>query len=337
MLASLVEEALSRGLVFLTDSDARSPSTAHPMASLWDNGGDPVAALQQTMRVRRAALAKFGAENLAAGEPLASLEEVFVPVYLHHRFQLVAAAKLVGGADYRHAVRGDGQSAPQAVAGERQRRAIAAILDTLSPAALDIPESALRVLVPRAPEQPRSRELFATRTGPVFDALGAAATAADLSVRALLEPERAARLVDQKRRNASLPGLGEALDALVDRTFGESAALSAREAEIGRVVQRVVVDRLSALASDASVPPWVRGRVDLALAGLLQRIDQLEPLDGGERAHLDSLAAEIGRHLARPSPARDLAPVARPEPPGEPIGGGFEIEALGECGFEPWP
>ncbi|HEX9798530.1 MAG TPA: zinc-dependent metalloprotease [Thermoanaerobaculia bacterium] len=336
-LEAMVREALGRGLVFLTDKDARAPSTAHPLASLWDNGADPVAALHQSLRVRRAALARFGEDNLLPGEPNAALEEVFVPLYLHHRFQLVAAAKLVGGVDYRHAVRGDGQPAPRPVGAERQRRALAAILETLAPGFLDIPESALRALVPRAPELAPSRELFVSHTSPVFDALGAAATAADLTLRALLEPERIARLVDQRRRNTSLPGLGEVLDALVERAFAETVTLPPREAEVARVVQRTVVDRLTALAADGDVPPWVRSRVDLALSTLLQRMDQVEPLDAAERAHFDALAAEIGRHLSRPSPPREPARVAEPEPPGEPIGGlAGALESLDECGFDGW-
>jgi hypothetical protein len=338
-LQRIVDETLSRGMIFLTDIDARAPSTANPAASLWDNGADPVAALEQTLRVRRLAISRFGESNLAPGLPLAALEEVFVPVYLHHRFQLLAAAKLVGGVDYRHAVRGDGQLASRPVAGDRQRRAVAAMLDTLAPSFLDVPEPVLRLLVPRAPEMPRTREQFASRTQPTFDALGAAATAADFTLRLLLEPSRVARLVDQHRRATSLPSLDEVLAALLDRAFVDTATLAPREAEIARVVQRVAIDRLSELSADAELPSWVRGRIDLALSGLLQRLDQMVPLDGAERAHLDALAAEIGRHLARPAPAREIARAAQPEPPGEPIGGlgealPAELATLGECGFE---
>jgi hypothetical protein len=337
-LDAIVRETLGRGLVFLTDIDARAPSTANPIASLWDNGADAVTALQQTLRVRRLAISRFGEANLAVGEPVAALEEVFVPLYLHHRFQLAAAAKLVGGVDYRHALRGDGQAVPRAVAGDRQRRAVAVILDTLSPAFLDIPEPVLRLLAPRAPEMPRSREQFARRTEPVFDALGAAATAADLTLRLLLEPSRIARLVDQHRRNASLPDLDEVLVSLLDRVFADSVDLAPREAEVARVVQRVVVDRLSVLSADAESPTWVRSRIDLVLSALLQRLDQMVPIDVAERGHFDALAAEIGRHLARPAPEREIARVAQPEPPGEPIGGAsHDLATLGECGFEPLP
>ncbi len=62
------------------------------------------------MRVRAIALERFGVDNIAEGLPLARLEEVLATVYFHHRYQLEAAVKVVGGMDYRHALRGDGQS-----------------------------------------------------------------------------------------------------------------------------------------------------------------------------------------------------------------------------------
>jgi hypothetical protein len=332
-----VRETLDSGLYFLGDADARPSGAAHPLASLWDNGGDPVAALEHTLRVRRTALARFGARNLAAGEPMARLEEVFATVYLHHRFQLAATAKSVGGWLYRHALAGDGQPPARPVDGERQRRALAALLATLEPAALDVPEAALALLVPRPPEAPASREQFASRTPPAFDALGAAATAADLTVRALLDPSRAARMVDFHRRDLDLPDFAEVLQALVEQVFADPAALAPREAEIARVVQRVLVERLLDLSSDSDAAPWVRSRADAALSDLLQRLDRTAPLDGAERAHLAGLAAEIGRHLARPASVREPSRSAPPPPPGDPIGARAGWPARADepeaCGF----
>jgi hypothetical protein len=335
-LDRIARATVDRGLVMLSDADARGDAAAHPLASLWDNGSDPVSALERTMRVRRLALARFGERNLAAGQPTSHLEEVFATVYLHHRFQLAAAAKVLGGVDYRHALAGDGQPAPRAVAPERQRRALEALLAALGPEVLDIPESALAVLAPRVPETGRSGEQFAGRTGPTFDALGAVATAADLALRALLEPARAARLVDQHRRDPASPDFSEVLDTLIGRVFLDPSTLEPRTAEVARVIQRVAVERMLALSGDADAAPWVRSRVDAALADLLQRVDRVESLDASERAHLAGLAAEIGRHLARPAAVREPARSALAEPPGEPIGGaGFDAAPAG-CGFE-WP
>ncbi|MCL4838416.1 MAG: zinc-dependent metalloprotease [Thermoanaerobaculia bacterium] len=94
-------------LLFLADVDARPAGAAHPHANLWDNGPDPVTALERTRTIRRLALSRFGERNLPAGAPLAELEERLAPLYFFHRFQIAAAAKVVGGLEYRHALQGD--------------------------------------------------------------------------------------------------------------------------------------------------------------------------------------------------------------------------------------
>ncbi len=334
--AAIVAEALAQGYLFLTDEDARPAGAANPRANLWDNGDDPVSALDLTARVRRVALAHFGERNIPLGAPLARLEETLAPLYLWHRYQMLAAAKLLGGVDYRYAVRGDGQpAAARPVAPERQRRALTALLDTLTPAFLDLPEETLRRLLPRAPGTNPNAERLGRRTAPTFDALGAAATAADLTLRALLQPERAARLVDQHRRNAAAPDFDEVLEAVTDGVFVDTTLLEPRLAEIARVVQRVYADRLIELSGNAAAAPWVRSRVDVALSDLLQRLDRMEPLDGSEKAHFAALAAEIGRHLARPAPAGASQRVAPVEPPGDPIGAPVGEGFLEDSWFEP--
>ncbi|HTQ78616.1 MAG TPA: zinc-dependent metalloprotease, partial [Thermoanaerobaculia bacterium] len=193
-LDAIVRDGLAHGLLFLTDQDARPASAAQPLGNLWDNGVDPVAALEQSLKVRQIALAHFGEHNLAAGQPLSYLQEVLVPVYFHHRYELDAAAKAVGGLLYVHAVRGDGEVASKPVPAEQQRRAIHTLTGLLAPQALDLPDSVIALLVPRPPSQRPNPEIFGGRTAPVFDPLEAAATAADLAVRALLQPERDGRL-----------------------------------------------------------------------------------------------------------------------------------------------
>ncbi len=299
-----------------------------PRASLWDNGADPVAALEDVLRIRQRALARFGERNIAPGQPRAALEEVLATIYFYARFQLVAAAKALGGLEYRHALAGDGQPPARAVPAESQRRALGLLLDAVEPAALDLPESALRILLPRPPEWAQGREQFASRTAPAFDAMGAAATAADLAFSALLDPARAARLVDQNRRDPLLPSLEEVIETATSRVFADPELLPSRQREIARVVQRTLADRLMTLSASSAAAPWVRSRVDVALADLLQGLDRLEPIDAAERAHATALAADLGRYLARSQPPAAPVRAAEPAPPGEPIG-----SALGQALF----
>ena len=50
-------------------------------------------------------------------DPLATLEEVLVPLYLLHRFQVQAVGKIVGGQNFTYALRGDGQIPVTAIDG----------------------------------------------------------------------------------------------------------------------------------------------------------------------------------------------------------------------------
>ena len=55
-LNNIIDDAAKRGLTFLTDQDARPTGSASPYTNLWDNGKDPVAELQNVIKVRAAAL-----------------------------------------------------------------------------------------------------------------------------------------------------------------------------------------------------------------------------------------------------------------------------------------
>jgi Met-zincin/Domain of unknown function (DUF5117) len=223
-LDQVLRENVARGLIFVTDEDARPPGAAHPLGNLWDNGPEPVAGLEQALAVRRIALARFGERNLATGQPLATLQEVLAPLYFHHRYQLEAAIKVVGGLDYAYSVRGLGPAEARPLDAPWQRRALAAALSVLAPETLDLPERVVRLILPRPPGYPRNVELFTGDEEPAFDPLAAAAAAADMVAAGLLQRERAARLVDFHRRDPELPSLEEVLGALVDRAFGGGVA-----------------------------------------------------------------------------------------------------------------
>src|SRR5690606_41851054 len=107
-LAALLDRMLARDLVYLANQDIN----AHPRADQWSNGTDAAAELTRMMDVRRVALSRFGERAIKRGMPMATIEEVLVPLYLHHRYQIDAAASVVGGLDYNYALRGDGRGAP---------------------------------------------------------------------------------------------------------------------------------------------------------------------------------------------------------------------------------
>jgi hypothetical protein len=94
-LQRILTEAAGKGLTYLADRDARDPASIHPGAHLWDVGSNAVTGLREVMKVREKALANFGENNIRQGEPMALLEDVLVPVYLFHRYQVEAASKLL--------------------------------------------------------------------------------------------------------------------------------------------------------------------------------------------------------------------------------------------------
>jgi hypothetical protein len=324
-LEKIAARGIERGLLFLGDDDARAAgTTSDPRASLWDNGEDPVAELRHVMKVRAIGLQNFSEQNVLPGAPLAQLREVFAPLYLHHRYQLDAAVKLVGGMEHNYAQRGDGLFATRLVDGARQRQALAAVLELLEPAALDIPESALRLMVPRESLLRPSEEVLASASMPAFDSLGAAATAGGMVVDALLHPARLQRLEESHHRDPGLPGAAEVIGALVDKTFAEGSTTS-RRLELQWVTRRVVVERLIQAMSQQGLSTAVQAE----LAGGLENIRTR--LLARETTQARFLASEILRFLERPHlPAPHLPP---PKPPiaGAPIGAAGLNAAMTDC------
>ena len=216
-LNQLLGDGYKNGLQFISDRDARAPGGMHPTAHLWDNGKNPIEELKLVMKLREKALSKFGENNIRPGTPMAFLEDVLVPVYLFHRYQVEAVTKLVGGMDYRYALRGDGQLVTRQLSREEQLAALQSVLATLDPAALVLPERIIKLIPPRPAGYNSSRELFKKRTGMAFDPLSPAETAADLPLSFLFNSERLNRLATATAANGL--GLYEMLDVLVKASW----------------------------------------------------------------------------------------------------------------------
>ncbi|MCM4159005.1 zinc-dependent metalloprotease [Antarcticibacterium flavum] len=218
-LRTTLLEAQEKGLEFISDSDARATGGAHAGAHLWDNSKNPSLELERVLELRKQAIANFSIDNIRTGETYSVLEDVFVPLYFFHRYQTEAAVKRIGGLNYRYAVKGDNETVVEALDAEAQTQALRVVLRTLDAQELAIPRDKLKLFPPRAFGFSRSRESFKSNTGVAFDALGAAATASDMTLGLLLNPERAARLIQQKAIDQSLPGLPEVIDQLLAKSI----------------------------------------------------------------------------------------------------------------------
>jgi len=205
-------------LQFISDRDARPAGGLHPTAHLWDNGSSPVDELKIAMKVREKALNQFGEKDIRPGAPMAFLEDVLVPVYLYHRYQAEAVTKIVGGMNYKYALRGDGQMVTQSISKEEQTKALDALIATIDPAVLVLPERITKLIPPRPSGYEYTRELFKKRTGLAFDALSPAETAADMPLSFLFNSERMNRMVEYQAQYGGL-GLNEMIDKLVNATW----------------------------------------------------------------------------------------------------------------------
>jgi len=311
------------GLRYITDEDARPLGGAHPYGHLWDNGPDAAAELDRILGVRKAALDRFGENAIRVGEPMSELEETLVPLYLLHRYQTEAAAKLIGGLDYRYAVRGASSSetgmVTEMLSPERQRKALASVLQTIEPEVLTLSPEFLSILPPKPPGYPRTRESFQGHTGLTFDPEGAVEAAADLTASLLFEPARASRLVEYHAINDKAPSLDEVIDQTLQTTW-ESPRQSGLLGQTQYSVETVVLTHLLQLAVAKRASPQARA-IAMSQISKLQAwlIDQLDmELPPGLEAHWSAALDDIERFWK--DPEKFVVAPSLATPPGQPIG-----------------
>lgn len=325
-LTGILDAARAHGLIFLTDKDARPPGSPHPQVHLWDTGVNAVDDLSRMLALRAAVLARFGENVIKPGRPLATIEEALVPAYLMHRYQLEAAAKCIAGTAYTYALRGDGQVPLTPVAPAEQRRALDTILSSLSPDALKLPESLLKIIPPRPAGFPRHRELFANHTAEVFDALAPAEAAAEIAFAVVFDPGRAARLVEQHARDAQQPGLDEVIERVLDATWRKPAGAD-YAGEVQRTVNTSALAHLIDLLARPASTSQTKALVGASLKNLAEWLEKNGANDSlplAQRAHYQQGARRIADYFASP---KDYTPLKIPEPPpGQPIGATLDCD-----------
>ncbi len=316
-LNEIINAATQQGLIFLTDQDARPPGSAHPLTHLWDNGSDPVAEMKHITQVRSRALERFSENNIPPGAPLATLEEVLVPIYLYHRYQVEAISKMIGGQNYTYALRGDGQKYVDFVPPDDQRKALQALLGTLDADFLMLPERILNLIPPHPNGFNRTREVFDLRTGMTFDPLAVAETSAGMTVSLILHPERAARLIENHARDPKQPGLEEVINTLMTATW-KSPHVSGYRGEIQKTVDHVVLYHLMALAANQQAQAQSRAIAFRELKKLKSWLLAKSSKEESQRAHESFAIWQIERFEKDPKQIEMNAPVQPPA--GAPIG-----------------
>lgn len=293
----ILDEAFKKGIFYLTDKDAGA--NIHPLAHQWDNGKHPVDELERVMKIRKIALDNFSEKKIKYGAPMSTLENVLVPVYFYHRFQIKGSAAVLGGLYYNHALRGGPQYVQKYVPAEEQRRALDVLLTTLKPENLLIEERILKLIPPRAPGHNKTPDLFDAYTGGLFDPLAAAENIADMTVGLILNPARAARLIEFNALHENLPGLNEVIEKLLESTFRNNPDTDYKS-EIQRVVNIVVLNHLISMIVSDDSSPQVKATGFLKLTELQSSLIQNMTEDEKQRAHIFLCLNKIEQFFRNP-------------------------------------
>jgi len=316
-LKTILNQAFSSGLYFLSDRDAWPADSAHPLAHLWDNGRHPIDELKHIMKVRKIALEGFSQDRIPEDTPLAVLEDVLVPIYLLHRYQIQATAKVIGGLYYNHSLKGDNQKLPFLVPPREQKQALDLLLKTLEPENLILNEEILKLIPPRPPGYSQNPDLFSGNTGPTFDPLAAAQNLASLCVGLILNPQRAARLIEYHARDPKFPGLLEVMDRLISATWKSTNKTNPNRVEIQKVVNNQVLFFLKKLAADKKASNRVRGIASYQLEKLKNWLqNKLKSIRNESRkAHYAYAINQIILFQKNPEQERMTKPLDLPEGP----------------------
>jgi len=313
-LDNLLKETAKKGYAFISDRDARAAGGLHPYAHLWDNGSDPVIELKEVTKLRQKALSQFGENNIRPGVPMAMLEDVLVPVYLLHRYQLEAVTKSVGGMNYSYAIRGDGQMVTKPLTRDEQLKALDAVIGCMDPSFLLLPNSIVSVIPPRPAGYDFTRELFKKRTGLAFDALSPAEAASDLALSFLFNAQRVNRMVEYQAMNGGL-GLDEMINALIAKTW-KAAPRKGMEDLILKQNQQLVLTYLLALNISDELSFPAKAVIQKSLADLTKSFEEQKKInkDPGTDAQLTLALARIK------APEKAKPTLHLETPPGAPIG-----------------
>ncbi|WP_404341204.1 zinc-dependent metalloprotease [Pseudoalteromonas mariniglutinosa] len=320
-LAAILADNKAKGLEFISDQDARAKGGAHPTAHLWDNGSSPSDELMRILDVRQQALASFGINNIKTGTALSQLEEMLVPLYLFHRYQVEAVVKLIAGVHYEYEVRdGSVPKGTQVVSKQSQQAAVTALLATLKAENLVLPETVLALIPPKAYGESKTRESIVGRTGLTLDAMALPEVAAQHSLSLLLNSQRLNRLAQQQARSSAFFSLDELLAQLYKQVFLTKANNGDMLDKVKQRVQLLTAKQFADLVASDTLAPEVQAQLHYYLLKLSKEYQQsslLSSVSVGESAFKQYLADHIKQFLKTGQWPANFKVL--PIPPGSPI------------------
>ncbi len=201
----------------------------------------------------------------------------------------------------------------------RQREALNALAATLEPSILDIPDQTLRLLTPSpfSDYDPIARrEQFESDQYPAFSRANAAAAAGRITLDAMLNPARLARMEEQSARHQNGLAPAEVLERIEAVLFDAPRDETARLTPIRQALQAEYVGQLlsTAASSTPSAARLTRHRLTTLQSELSGRRALVRPDQAA------ALSAMISRGWPRLTRAARSRRQTRTSPPGSPIG-----------------
>ena len=242
-LNQIIEDAVNKGLYFLSDSDSRPVGSANPFSHLWDNGEFPYKELNKLLKVRDLALKNIDLENLVDGEPYDRIEDILVPIYMLHRYQIESTAKAIGGVDYLYFVKNLNNDKVKFVNSKLQKESLESLLNVLNPKNLVLPDNLIEILSPRSFRNPRTRENFESNTGVTFDYINASSSVINHTLTFLINPERINRIYQQNMFGENILKLEDYLTIISNSIFSNKK-MSLYEASINNNTSSLFLDHL---------------------------------------------------------------------------------------------
>lgn len=206
----------------------------------------------------------------------------------------------------------------------RQRKSLDSVLKTLSPQALTLPESLLKLLPPVPPGYPRTRESFPAHTDLTFDPIAAAEAAADLTLHGLLDPARASRLIEYHMRVPASPSLRSVMEQISAAVAQRPEGGHTMSSEVERAVEFRALEAMLALTINSAASSQARAIAHWHIQDLLKQwTSEALPQNTAEAIHRAAMIDRI-REFER-DPAKFVPASAVEAPPGMPIGDADEF------------
>jgi len=251
-LNKIIENASNKGLGFISDSDSRPFGSAHPFSHLWDNGDIPYKELDKLIEVRKLALNNIGLNHLNSNEPYSKIEDILVPIYLLHRYQIEATAKAIGGLKYEYFVKNDKKEKIEFVDNDLQIRSLKSLINVINPKNLTLPNNLINIITPRSFRDNRTRENFASNTGVAFDYISASSSILNHTFNLLFNYQRVNRIVQQNMLNNNLMSLDKYLDIIIDSVYSFISS-NTYKIELNKNSRSILLDYIFNLYSHSSL------------------------------------------------------------------------------------